>query len=472
VRHKLRYFADYVSEHPALLEASGFRAFIDENIEWLLPYAYYRYLTEKFGTADQSFWKEDSLYDPTRAQAWSRDDHKEFLLTALLQFTLHTQLLDAAAYARSKDVILKGDLPIGVHRFSVEVWTHPHYFFVDRYAGAPPDPFSQTGQNWGFPIYNWDAMQQDNLIWWKKRFARLALFFDALRIDHILGFFRIWAIPEGAADGRSGTFAPSLPLSEEEIRQSGFPFNPILHADGVLFRPDDNDHFRFHPLISARDTQNYARLSAQEHEAYDRLYIHFFWERHDDLWQKTAFRRLTPLIADTPMLICAEDLGMLPATLPAVLHRLQLLSLAVERMPKSPYTDFYPLEEAPYLSVSTPSTHDMSPLRLWWKENFAEASQYYHQVLGESGEPPSDCSPDIIRHILLRQIHAPSMLSLIAIQDWLALSENLRNPNSSVERINNPDNPHNYWAYRLHIPVATLDGLVQNVSRIAAEGMA
>jgi 4-alpha-glucanotransferase len=456
---KLRYFADYLTEHPSLLESPDFRTFIAENKEWLHPYAHYRHLTGKFGTVDHSFWKEDRLYDPKRTEDWCQSASKDFLLTAFLQFTLHKQLLEAAGYARSKGVLLKGDLPIGVHRFSVEVWTHPHYFCVEQQAGAPPDPFSQNGQSWGFPIYNWEAMQRDNLIWWKKRFARLSLFFDALRIDHILGFFRIWALPEGCPDGRNGTFVPSLPFSEEEIRQAGFFFNPILHADGILFRPDDADPSRFHPLISARDTQNYAQLTAQEHEAYDRLYLRFFWERHDNLWRETALERLTPLIADTPMLICAEDLGMLPATLPDVMQRLQLLSLVVERMPKTPDTDFYPLDQAPYLSVCTPSTHDMAPLRLWWKEHLAAATRYFRQILGESGNPPADCSPDLMHRILLRQIHSPSMLTLIAIQDWLALSGDLRHPDPSAERINYPDNPHNYWAYRLHIPVSELAAL-------------
>ncbi|MDR3129489.1 MAG: 4-alpha-glucanotransferase [Tannerellaceae bacterium] len=459
IRHKLRYFTDYLTEHPTLLESIDFQSFVSENKEWLYPYAHYRHLTELFGTVDHSFWKEDRFYNSARTEAWCDATPKEFLFTAFLQFTLHKQLLEAAEYARSRGILLKGDLPIGVHRFSVEVWTHPHYFCVEQQAGAPPDSFSHNGQSWGFPLYNWDTMQCDDFIWWKKRFVHLSLFFDALRIDHILGFFRIWAIPDSCTDGRNGTFVPSLPFSVEEICQAGFPFNPVLHADGILFRPDNADPTRFHPLISARDTKSYALLTTREHEAYDQLYIRFFWERHNNLWQETALKRLTPLIADTSMLICAEDLGMLPSTLPIVLQRLQLLSLAVERMPRTLYTDFYPLEEAPYLSVCTPSTHDMAPLRLWWRENVAEATQYYRQILCEDGEPPADCTPELIRRILHRQIHSVSMLTLIAIQDWLALSENLRHPDPTAERINYPDNPHNYWSYRLHIPISDLANL-------------
>lgn len=459
IRHKLRYFNDYLTEHPTLLQSPAFLAFLDDNKGWLYPYAHYRFLTEKFGAPDPTFWQDDRLFDPARTHAWCQASPKEFLLTAFLQFTLHQQLLDAANYARSKGVFLKGDLPIGVHRFSVEVWTHPQYFCLQQQTGAPPDPFSHNGQNWGFPIYNWDALQQDGFQWWNQRLARLSLFFDLLRIDHVLGFFRIWAIPEGYADGRNGIFIPSLPLSVQEITDAGFDFNPTLHADGFLFRPDDNDPTHFHPLISARNTPAYALLSTQQHEAYDHIYTHFFWERHNDLWQQTALNRLTPLLAASPMCICAEDLGMLPDSLPHVMQRLQLFSLAVERLPRTTCDNFFPLQQAPYLSVSTPSTHDMAPLRLWWKENFAEASQYYHHILGQAGEPPQDCSPSLIRLILLRQILSPSLFTLIAIQDWLALSHNLRRPDPADERINCPDNPHHIWTYRLHLPLDALAGL-------------
>jgi 4-alpha-glucanotransferase len=460
VRLKLDYFTDYFAEHPELADTPAFRSFLDENAEWLRPYAHYRYLTETFGSADFSLWGENCCFDSYRTDMWCAANPHAFLRTALMQYILHTQLFEAATYARSRHVFLKGDLPIGVHPHSVEVWTHPQYFSLKWQTGAPPDPFSQTGQNWGFPIYKWDAMQCDGFLWWKRRLARLAYYFDALRIDHVLGFFRIWAIPEESPDGCSGVFVPALPFSADEIRAYGFPFNPAVHADGVLFRPDDTLPGHYHPLIAARSAERYTRLTSQEREAYGRLHTQFFWERHDELWRHTALTRLTPLLVDTPMLICAEDLGMLPATLPDVMQRLQLLSLAIERMPRAVHTDFFPLEQAPFLSVCTPSTHDMAPLRLWWKEEPQEVERYCQQVLGMVSEPSADCPPDVVRRILLRQIQSPSMITLIAVQDWLALSEDLRHPDPSAERINRPDNPHNYWCYRLHVPLSSLAGLL------------
>jgi 4-alpha-glucanotransferase len=459
LRLKLDYFADYLTEHPELADEPAFHAFLTENAEWLRPYAHYRYLTETYGSADFSLWKEDSRFDPHRTESWCVAESAAFLRTALMQYILHTQLFEAATYARSQHIFLKGDLPIGVHPHSVEVWTHPQYFSLKWQTGAPPDPFSRTGQNWGFPIYRWEAMQDDGFLWWKRRLARLACYFDALRIDHVLGFFRIWAIPEDSSDGCNGVFVPAIPFSADEICAYGFPFDPALHADGIVFRPDDMLSGHYHPLIAARDTERYARFTAQEREAYDRLHTRFFWGRHDELWRNTALMRLTPLLADTPMLICAEDLGMLPATLPDVMQCLQLLSLAIERMPRTSDTDFFPLEQAPFLSVCTPSTHDMSPLRLWWIENRAEVARYCRQVLGMEAEPPSDCSPDIVRRILLRQIQSPAMVTIIAIQDWLALSERLRHPDPAAERINRPDDPNNYWCYRLHVPLSALTDL-------------
>ena len=91
-------------------------------------------------------------------------------------------------------------------------------------AGAPPDAFSVNGQNWGFPTYNWEVMEQDNYQWWQKRFRKMAEYFTAYRIDHILGFFRIWEIPSHSVHGLLGQFVPALPMSVDEIQSYGLPF--------------------------------------------------------------------------------------------------------------------------------------------------------------------------------------------------------------------------------------------------------
>ena len=151
-------------------------------------------------------------------------DYPHISIYYFIQFHLHLQLLEATNYARANGVVLKGDIPIGISRNSVEAWTEPHYFNLNGQAGAPPDDFSVNGQNWGFPTYNWEVMEQDDYSWWMKRFRKMSEYFDAYRIDHILGFFRIWEIPMHAVHGLLGQFVPSLPMSREEIESYGLPF--------------------------------------------------------------------------------------------------------------------------------------------------------------------------------------------------------------------------------------------------------
>jgi 4-alpha-glucanotransferase len=134
----------------------------------------------------------------------------------------------AHEYARKKGVILKGDIPIGVSRDGVEAWVEPRYFNLNGQAGAPPDAFSANGQNWGFPTYNWEEMMADGCLWWEKRFSKMAQYFDAYRIDHVLGFFRIWEIPIDAVYGLLGQFSPALGMTREEIAGYGFNFQDYM----------------------------------------------------------------------------------------------------------------------------------------------------------------------------------------------------------------------------------------------------
>ncbi|KAG0479077.1 hypothetical protein HPP92_013796 [Vanilla planifolia] len=138
-----------------------------------------------------------------------------------IQFHLHLQLSEAAAYASRKRVVLKGDLPIGVDRNSVDTWVYPNLFRMNTSTGAPPDYFDKNGQNWGFPTYNWEEMSKDNYAWWRARLTQMAKYFSAYRIDHILGFFRIWELPDHAATGLVGKFRPSIALSKEELEKEG-----------------------------------------------------------------------------------------------------------------------------------------------------------------------------------------------------------------------------------------------------------
>lgn len=399
------------------------------NASWLLPYCAYCVMRDR---------GERQAYSPGLIvkMLLGGASRSEMLFYAWLQYQLHLQLTDAVAYARSRGVGVKGDIPIGVAPHSVDAWQHPQLFNLDSSAGAPPDDFAVDGQNWGFPTYNWDKMADDNFAWWRARFSHMAQYFDAYRIDHILGFFRIWEIPATVQSGLLGHFSPALPLSADEmLAEFGFYFDPqmaVSHTDdptNVLFVPDPRQPGRYHPRISGFKTTAFAALSPEQKDAYNRLHEEFFYRRHNDFWRQSALRKLPLLVNATPMLACAEDLGMIPACVPGVLEQERILSLEVQRMPKEFGVEISDPAKYPYMSVATTSTHDMAPLRLW---------------LG-------DDTPERLQEFIRQHVDSPSMLTILPIQDWLAPDEQLRRANPAEEQINVPADPNHYWRYRLHL---------------------
>ncbi|MFA5201801.1 MAG: 4-alpha-glucanotransferase [Bacteroidales bacterium] len=204
----------------SVMESAEYKNFYKDNKKWLRPYALFCELRDRYGTADFSQWGPYAHYSPVlSAESVEPDIH------FFIQFHLDKQLAEAHRYMNRKGVILKGDIPIGITPWSVEAWTEPHLFNMDSQAGAPPDDFSVKGQNWGFPTYNWEVMEQDGYSWWKKRFTNMSRYFDAYRIDHILGFFRIWSIPKEQTQGLMGYFYPALPYTEEDLRSRGLAFD-------------------------------------------------------------------------------------------------------------------------------------------------------------------------------------------------------------------------------------------------------
>ncbi|MDR2139017.1 MAG: 4-alpha-glucanotransferase [Tannerella sp.] len=515
----------FAQEGAAVLAGAAFRLFWETERAWLEPYAAFCYYRDKYRTADFSTWGEHAAFRPDREHrlcAAGSEARPEIAFTCFLQFVLHTQFRDVADHARRKGIILKGDLPIGIHRSSVEAWTEPALFNPGGQAGAPPDAFSDRGQNWFFPTYNWDVMEKDDFAWWKKRLRALERDFTALRMDHILGFFRIWEIPIDCVDGLCGHFRPALPLTADEIEAWGLPFREAFlrarihrrHAAELLgdmaaevietfLMPEGDEHFilkpfcntqrkvnalfersdavsakvrdalltiacevlfladpfepaKYHPRISASTSFACRELTPEEQQAFDRLSSHFFYERHNAFWKEVALKRLTPLVHATGMMICGEDLGMIPEPVHEVMSRLHILSLELERAPKTSGTEFACLQTLPPASVCTTSTHDMPPLRSWWQEDPERTRRYYRQALHGEGPAPAACTPGLAGQILRSHLNASSMLTVIPLQDWLAMSETLRHPRPERERINIPAHPHHRWRYRMHLSLETL----------------
>ncbi|MDQ2794452.1 MAG: 4-alpha-glucanotransferase [Bacteroidota bacterium] len=523
----------YQQEKKAFLADAEYRAFFAGQADWLVPYAAFSALRDRFGTADFQEWPAEfrSPQELDKLTAETAPDYDDFGLFFFTQFHLDKQLRASVAYARSKGVVLKGDLPIGIYRHSVDAWTQPELYHLDAQAGAPPDDFSTTGQNWRFPTYNWTRMAEDGYQWWKQRMGHLARYFDALRIDHILGFFRIWEMPIESVEGLLGHFSPALPLHRHEIEQrlGWFDYSrlcepyirwhmlqdifqgeaqPVFdeymedasygrihlkeavsdqrkieayilrkvaaqpeHADyfawlqkglfalvnEVLFVPAGDDFY--HPRITLNKSYSFRELdSAQDRSRiYDDIYVDFFFRRHEEFWKQQGLTKLPPVRYATDMLICGEDLGMVPASVPGVMKELGMLGLNVQRMPANPETEFSHPNDAAYLSVVTPSSHDTSTIRGWWEEDRVRTQRFFETILGHWREvAPFYCEPWVAREILVQHLHSPAMWAIFPLQDLLAIDGQLRRANPHDEQINVPGNPTHFWKYRLHLPLEEL----------------
>jgi len=510
--------------------ASGdYKDFFTTNRHWLQPYAAFCYFRDKYGTSRFEEWKTNSNYNKAAIEkmfASSNAVSRQLGLYCFIQYHLHLQLKEAVDYAHKKGVVIKGDIPIGIYRYGCDAWVEPELYNMDWQAGAPPDDFAAVGQNWGFPTYNWKRMQEDGFAWWKQRFEQMSAYFDAFRIDHILGFFRIWSIPAHSIQGIMGHFVPCLPVHINEFGENGIwfdqqryckPFiideilndlfgeqagyvketflvpnefgsydlspdystqvqieacfssmeqNPEneriklglfdLTSNVLLFEEPGSMGQKYHFRIAMEKTYSFRYLIPHVQEKLKELYVNYFFRRQDDFWFREAMHKLPMLKAATNMLVCGEDLGMVPDCVPDVMKQTGILSLEIQRMPKDPEKEFFHPNDAPYLSVITPSTHDMSTVRGWWEENREKTQHFYNRVMGQWGEAPQYCEAWISRAIIMQHLYSPAMWSIFQLQDLLGMSETLRRENPHEERINIPANPKNYWQYRMHISLEDL----------------
>ena len=518
----------------SLFDASGletlagedYRKYFDANKHWLTPYAVFSWLKTLNGTADFTQWKKYGIYKEQEINALATPgakNYKDIAIHYFVQWHLHVQLKSATDYAHSRGLALKGDIPIGIYRYSCDAWVAPELYNMSKQAGAPPDDFAVKGQNWGFPTYNWERMKADGFAWWRQRFEQMSLYFDAFRIDHILGFFRIWSIPLDAIEGILGHFVPAIPVKEQEFRQAGIGFNKdrfckpyitervlwevfsddAIHARDFIQKNEQTGTYELKPAFDTQrkiqdwmdqqpateqnillrdglfslltnvilledETGNYhfrfgidkitsfRYFDPEIQKKINNLYVDYFFRRQDDFWQKEALEKLPALKRSTQMLICGEDLGMVPNCVPDVMEAFGILSLEIQRMPKKTGSAFFHPKDAPYLSVVTPSTHDMSTIRGWWEEDQAISQQFYNTQLQKEGKAPFFCEPWINRAIIAQHLNSPAMWSIFQLQDLMGSDEDLRRENPNDERINVPANPKHYWQYRMHLSIAEL----------------
>lgn len=226
----------------------------------------------------------------------------------------------------------------------------------------------------------------------------------------------------------------------------------------VLFIEDPEKKGFYHPRIAAQKTRAFAQLPTDQQQAFNRLHDDFFYNRHNHFWAEKAAKKLavvTQYDENETMLPCAEDLGMVPAGVKEVLNDLHILSLEIESMPKTFGQQFADLKCNPYCSVATIATHDMPPFRLWWQQDAERRQDYWTKILKREGKAPESADYETCEAVVRNFLAAPSMLCLIAFQDFLAMS-NLRNPIPEAEQINDPANSHHYWRYRMHLNIEDL----------------
>ena len=441
--------AIFKQEGTATKRKAAYKHFVEQNHEWLEPYARFCYYRDLYGTAVFSEWPK----------ALAKPDQKTIDFWYFVQFNLDQQMRLTHAHAREQRVVLKGDIPIGISRDGVEAWVEPKYFNLNGQAGAPPDAFAEDGQNWGFPTYNWDEMLSDGCQWWVRRFRKMAEYFDAYRIDHVLGFFRIWEIPVPHKSGLWGQFQPALGMTQPEIEAYGIPFREeffLKDHKSVAALNAQPSTMLWHPRINATKMEAFQTLSADEQWHFWNLYNDYFYRRNNQYWYQEAMKKLPRLTQATRMLCCAEDLGMVPDCVPWVMNELRILSLEIQSMPKEVGLRFGKLSHNPYRSVCTISTHDMATLRQWWDEDEERTQDYYESRLCREGEAPHPLPGWLAKEIVSRHLTSPSMLCLLSLQDWLSIDEKLRLPDVNGERINIPANPRHYWRYRMHLSIEQL----------------
>lgn len=502
-----------------ILSEKSFVKYLKDNAWWIKNYAAFAHLRDVNHTPNFRIWTSNSKFAKSDVEAMfkeSSDAYDDVMFKVFIQYHLEKQLTEAIDYCHSKGVAIKGDLPIGINPNSVEAWVEPELFNFGLQAGAPPDFFSRDGQNWGFPVYNWDKMAANGYEWWERRLGRMQQFFDVFRIDHILGFFRIWSIPRPYKSGLMGIFSPAMPYSADELRERGFGHdlkyftNPVVsnsfiadqlgeYADmmkGQMFDPcgdmwmlkkeyadpavidewmESNivktmsrerirqgmanimhevlfvsvKNGEYHPRIMLTETARFNMLGDDDKNALRAIHDDFFYNRHNEFWKDCATRNLNGMLRKCKMLVCGEDLGMIPATVPMVMKRMQILALELQRMPKLNWERYGNCAKYDYLSVCATSSHDISSIRGWWEENKDETQWYYNNVLRHNGTAPVAATEDIVKEVIEMHLQSPSMLCINPIQDYAGTVDNMPHLLPHEERINQPADPNHYWRYRM-----------------------
>jgi 4-alpha-glucanotransferase len=478
---------------------------------WGRAYAVFWALRERYGRAGWQSWPDHRRVDAAQLGALWNELGADARFPVWLQVQAEAQLSAAVKALGSLGVALKGDIPILLNEDSADVWYNHEYFDLSMRAGAPPDGMNPEGQNWGFPVYRWDALERDGYQWWKDRLRHAAQFYQAYRIDHVLGFFRLWATPQENHTAQLGHYQPVSRISEASLRDLGFDDGRLTWlsephifglelrehlgkeadkaAELVLARVGQEDLFRFKPsvkgekdltslavsdqakgnlvqwfrnraLLLQRDGSYLATAQYYSSRAFNSLasderwaFEHLIQETYDGAqleWERQGRRLLSFMKDATSMLVCAEDLGSIPDCVPKVLGELGILGLKICRWARNwnaPGQPYYRVAEYPVLSVCTPSVHDTSTLRQWWDEETDHRG--FLTAIGLEDQEGL-YTPELARRVVAGLLTARSRLCILALQDWFAVEADLRTDDPAAERVNTPGTVGgSNWGWRM-----------------------
>lgn len=502
----------YTENRSKILHRDDLTAWLKDN-RWCHSYALFSLIRERNNYKSWKNWSAEQEIPPDHIQTLFSAEENDTWFFVWVQFNLETQLLAASEHIRSNGQMLKGDLPILMSDDSCDVWANRRIFQLDKKAGAPPDFYSDDGQNWGFPTYDWEVLQRDHYYWWQERIKNAARYYHAYRIDHVLGFFRIWTIPDNRISARMGYYEPFSLIRTEELRHLGFNdgriawlsqphvpgqeiraacheeartvletcFIQIGKEDLFLFKEECRDENRmnalpfsqesrqflldslrnitllpvgedlYFPIWSYTASRAYQTLSEHERFSLDALITKKYSES-EYIWENHGTEILSKLCSASSMLVCAEDLGVIPRCVPEVLKKLNILSLKVvpwAREYDKPDHPFIPIDQLPENSVCTTSVHDSETLRMWLKSAEKQGDSQTAALFGLEGIENWD-QPGNIRKVLAAVMGAGSALVILPLQDVLALLPRYADKNPEKERINIPGTvSDSNWSWRI-----------------------
>lgn len=386
----------FASKKDEIAASTEISAWLSEN-PWVKEYAVFMNLKDVNNEASYKQWPENKDVDAKKIQElWDCKETKEkHLFFVWLQYNLDKQFAEAATYVRSLGIMLKGDIPIMMNEDSTDAWANKDFFNDSLRAGSPVDNENPTGQNWGFPTYNWKNLEKADYSWWKNRLICASKYYDMYRIDHVLGFFRIWAIPHGECTAVLGHTEPFEPITKDELYGLGFNDDRIKwllkpHVETrTIEEVNNNDYLGTHGILQKvmdrigneelwlfkdsiktdqdiwdSDIESYYVKERLTQKWRDRMLVEVeggyypIWtytkttawnslnneekfrftellakknEKMDKLWEHQARTVLGELTSATKMIACAEDLGANIECLPGVLGDLNINSLCVVR---------------------------------------------------------------------------------------------------------------------------------------------